>query len=275
MRKLVPIRSISIPEPLTDLYGDLRDRRLLPVIAVLVVAIAAVPFLLSDPGSGAAAPPAVSSGAPAGGPARSSLAVIADHPGLRDYRRRLSGERPTNPFQQRYQPAKADGASQGVAGSTTGSESGTGTAAAAAPTATPESPSGLPASSGGSGGASGGGESPSPPDSGGTADGEPAYEVTLRAGSPDDMRLYKLTAPTPLPSVENQLLVFRGLSENSHGTVFRVSPEVSAIYGDARCTKGTDRCEQVEIDSGSPVNFVWGPDDKVFRLIVVRIQRNR
>ncbi len=38
----------SSPRLLSDLYYDLRDRRLLPVIALVVVAIVAVPFLLGD-----------------------------------------------------------------------------------------------------------------------------------------------------------------------------------------------------------------------------------
>ena len=36
-------------------------------------------------------------------------------------------------------------------------------------------------------------------------------------------------------------------------------PAVSAIFGDAKCIKGTDRCERVEIERGLPVNFVYGP----------------
>ena len=39
---------VKVPKGLNDFYLDLRDRRLLPVIALVVVAIVAVPFLLGD-----------------------------------------------------------------------------------------------------------------------------------------------------------------------------------------------------------------------------------
>ena len=37
---------LKVPPFLIDLYYDLRDRRLLPLVALVVVAIVAVPFLL-------------------------------------------------------------------------------------------------------------------------------------------------------------------------------------------------------------------------------------
>ena len=39
---------MKVPKGVSDFYQDLRDRRLLPVIALVVVAIVAVPFLLGD-----------------------------------------------------------------------------------------------------------------------------------------------------------------------------------------------------------------------------------
>ena len=37
---------LKVPDFLRDLYYDLRDRRLLPLVALVIVAIVAVPFLL-------------------------------------------------------------------------------------------------------------------------------------------------------------------------------------------------------------------------------------
>ena len=47
----------KVPPVLADLYYDLRDRRLLPLIALILVAIVAAPFLLKEraDGSGGAA----------------------------------------------------------------------------------------------------------------------------------------------------------------------------------------------------------------------------
>ena len=64
---------MKLPPVLVDLYWDLWDRRLLPLIALVVVAIVAVPFLLSggseEPsgpraGAGPVRPPAAAAPAP-------------------------------------------------------------------------------------------------------------------------------------------------------------------------------------------------------------------
>ncbi len=49
-RPSVPKTSIKPPKFVADLYADLRDRRLLPLVALLLVAIVAAPFLLSARG---------------------------------------------------------------------------------------------------------------------------------------------------------------------------------------------------------------------------------
>jgi hypothetical protein len=88
---------VKAPKFLTDLVRDLRDRRLLPLVAVLVVAIVAVPIALSKSTS-----PPPSSGKSLLGSAlaanASHLTVVPDAPGLRDYHRRLNDRHATDPF---------------------------------------------------------------------------------------------------------------------------------------------------------------------------------
>ena len=97
---------LKVPPFLVDLYWDLRDRRLLPLVALVVVAIVAVPFLLGG-GSEELAPPAFCGHRDVAAPTReaaeaASLTVVQAKPGLRDYRKRLAGRKPTDPFKQRY-----------------------------------------------------------------------------------------------------------------------------------------------------------------------------
>jgi hypothetical protein len=90
---------VKTPKFLTDLVRDLRDRRLLPLVAVLVVAIVAVPIALSK---SAAQPPSTAGKSSLLGAAlaakASHLTAVPDAPGLRDYHRRLRGRHATNPF---------------------------------------------------------------------------------------------------------------------------------------------------------------------------------
>jgi hypothetical protein len=278
---------IKIPTFLSDLLSDLRDRRLLPLVGVLAVAIVAVPFALSKSSTPTSPGPAGASGAPA-----DDLTIVAANPGLRDYKLRLRGDKAKDPFTQQYTGVANNASSEaGVPGTGPGS-GGSGASGSvfggAGDTATV---GGMPipgdtgsggsaddgsGDSGSSGGSNGGGEPtpPTPPDNGGGDEPQPAWVVSLRVGAPGDTNLRELSAPQGLPSDDNPIVVFRGLSPDGHKARFGVSESVSAIFGDATCVKGTDRCEVVEIQRDSPVNFVYGPADKVYRVTVVQIQHN-
>ena len=93
---------MKVPPFFADLYADLRDRRLLPLIALIAVAIVATPFLLG--GGSTKWNPSSSAGAVAGGsaPASQELTVVKAAPGLRNYKKRLAHRSPTNPFKQRF-----------------------------------------------------------------------------------------------------------------------------------------------------------------------------
>jgi hypothetical protein len=255
-------RKLRLPPVLSNLFRDLRDRRLLPLAAVLGVAILAVPFAFSKSES----PPPAPSPAPQAGANGSTFAVVADDPGLRDYQRRLAGDSPKNPFTQQFAPSDDGSGGSTTGGSTTGGEQG----------GSGESTGGGETTSGGEGGqptTPEQGSEPVSPDDGGEP--EPAYVVHLHIGPSDDMQPREVSEPTPLPSLDNPVIVFRHLGSEGHGAIFRVGESVSAIYGDAKCLKGTDRCELVEVDPGSPVMFVYGDPERSLMLKIDRIEHNR
>jgi hypothetical protein len=110
----------------TDLYTELREKRLWPVAAVLVLALIAVPLLLSKSSSAPSAPapaPALSAGAPASGVPKVEVASVPVHHKLTGHAR--------NPF---HQPGVHKlGSSSSVPGgtATTGAAPSTSTAGAA------------------------------------------------------------------------------------------------------------------------------------------------
>ena len=93
---------LQAPGFLSDLYYDLRERRLLPVILLVVVAIVAVPFLLGS--SEEVTAPEAGAGATAGASDANgtTLAVVEANPGLRDPKKRLKGQTATDPFKQKF-----------------------------------------------------------------------------------------------------------------------------------------------------------------------------
>ena len=90
---------LKVPDFLLDLYYDLRERHLLPLVAILLVAIVALPIALSGGSSGSESAESEAAAATPGAPLPSSKLIVAKAaPGLRDYRGRLAGA-PKDPFE--------------------------------------------------------------------------------------------------------------------------------------------------------------------------------
>ena len=106
---------LKMPPFLTDLYWDLRDRRLLPLVGLVIVAIVAVPFLLGG-GSEESPPPASPPVAAISGTAdadTSRLTVVEAKPGLRDYRKRLRWPRADRSLRTALHGPAGDGGGAG------------------------------------------------------------------------------------------------------------------------------------------------------------------
>jgi hypothetical protein len=150
-----PLSGIKMPAFLTDLYADMRDRKLLPVAGALLCAIIAVPLLVhaSTKSSNTPSHSAEVAAALASRPG-SGTAVVASNHGIRELRRRLIARSGKDPFKQQLTGA-ADSSSQlesTTAAATTSTSSG-GSASVGSPAGTT---SGTSASSGGGGGSTSG-----------------------------------------------------------------------------------------------------------------------
>ena len=115
---------IKVPDFLLDLYYDLRERHLLPLVALLLVAIVALPIVLSSGSSESESAGSEAAVATPGASAPSSKLIVAKAaPGLRDYRRRLTGT-PKDPFEQKYTTPEGEGNAVGSAPATESPSSG-------------------------------------------------------------------------------------------------------------------------------------------------------
>ena len=93
---------LQAPGFLSDLYYDLRERRLLPVILLVVVAIVAIRFLLGRPEEVTALEAGAGETAGSSNANGATLAVVEANPGLRDPNKRLKGQTATDPFKQKF-----------------------------------------------------------------------------------------------------------------------------------------------------------------------------
>ena len=245
------------PQLLTDLYRDLRDRRLLPLVVVLVVGMAVVPIALSSKSSTtpAAAPPPAPVAKKSNAPATE---VVVSDPGIRDYRKRLSDDTSKDPFVQLFTaPISGGGSADGSGG---GSADGTGS--------TTDTGAGTTETTGSD---TSGRSTPVPQ----TESKFYFYRVKVRTGQVgEELKVRESVGSlTPLPSKAVPAVTFLGVTTNGDFTaetaVFLVSTSVSSVDGEGSCTFAGTQCQLLSLKPGQHEDFVW-TDGLVYRLQLVK-----
>lgn len=244
---------LKVPDALVDLYYDLRDRRLLPLVALLLVAIVAAPLLLSE-GGGSEAPESPSPVTPAtqttsdvsgGG---SKLTVVKVDPGIRNPRKRLSGRREKDPFTQQYTGANAGGASAAAPSSPSSSTTTTTTTTSGAGGA-PSSSSGPPAT----------GHS-SPPPSTSTPTESPEGTGHGPTGSAPAKHHKAPSAQAPSPGTGN---VPTGLTLYAFEVEVRISKRSPVANADGQGESGAGGQEPIVKQKVKPATPLPGPKQPV------------
>jgi hypothetical protein len=232
---------------LRNIGADLVEKRLWPVALGLLVALVAVPVLLSsspkDEPAGNEPSAAVASAA-----LNTPKAVTLDTKAIG---RRVRGGSSKNPFKQLFVPkvkvattapatTKADTTPKSATPSPTNNNTGS----------TPNSPS-----------------TPKTQLS--------VYRATLRFGQPGDMNeISDIPRLTPLPSIENPFFVFLGVKEDGETLVFLVSSDAKAT-GDATCVP-KDTCETIEMKAGDTEMFDVTDDSgatQQYQMDVVKVSK--
>jgi hypothetical protein len=277
---------MKVPPFLSDLYADLRDRRLLPLVGLILVAIIAIPFLLGGGSEELEPVPGPRAAATGTAPAGQELAVVKAAPGLRNYKKRLAHRSPTNPFKQRF--SGPQGLTQAKLGPLPSGSGSSDQPTSDEPTGGGSEPTSELPSVGGGGGSTGGGSTGGEP-GGDSGDGIPdnatffTLEVTLQVtrieakadGGVDKKgpTLYKdVRAPAPLPGEKTPVITYLGMGSKGHVPMFLVSNEVSAIYGEANCIAGGGTCQLLVLEEGFPVTFVYGDNDVRYKVNLVKAE---
>jgi hypothetical protein len=274
---------LKVPPFLVDLYWDLRDRRLLPLVALVIVAIAAAPILLGGGSKETSSVPAEVAAVPgeALGSQASSLTVVEANPGLREYSKRLAHRKPTDPFHQHYTsppPAPGGGSELGPETASSTSSSSTSSSISSETTSTTTStsaPEPAPSSSPSSKESGGGGATPGHLTlfafaidvkvtriDGGTGSSQSKSKSSIRHG---------VMPTTPLPGEKAPVITYMGVGQGAKKALLMVSNNVHSIYGDAQCLSGTDTCQLLEVEPGLPETFVYGANDVRYKINVLKV----
>lgn len=263
------LSELKVPDFVLDVYYDLRERHLLPLVALLIVAIVAVPFLLGggssspEPGEGEGTVATPSAAIPTG-----KLVVAKSAPGLRDYRRRLGNEHPRNPFVQQYSnEGKGGGEGGGAESAPSGgdestvtiesSESSSETTEVTQPTE---------------------GDSGEPPEGGQLKYYSWAIDVRVTPVSsgkgkdkPQPTVRHDLPDMTMLPSREVPALTFIGVTNDEKRAVMLVSDKVTGLFGDGVCIVGSEACQLIALEPELPETVVYGADSRTYRIELLKL----
>lgn len=239
MNKLISIAS--------DTWRGLIQRRLWPVAALLLAALVAVPLVLTaDPEPVPATPPGQAADEAAELAAQPLVAVASA--AERESRRRVLGAR-KDPFKPTNQPnadkRKRDGNSETRRDSADRPAQSSTAAGGTATSGSSPSSSSSPATGGGTYVA------PAPTDSAAERPSRPAGSLTVRWGVAGDGDLETLDVERldPLPTSDEPLLVYLGLTRDGRSAVFMLDAGIT-VDGDGRCRPDPEDCQTVELAPG-------------------------
>jgi len=250
----------------SDVVYDLRSRGLLPVVILLVVAMVAVPMLLSRGSSSSEAPSLQASSGVLDAAPETQSAVVSYSPGIRDYKKRLKDLSPKDPFRQQFTKSAA-AASQ--LNSTVTTSTPTGGSSEVTGSATTVS-----AGTGGGGSSTSGGSGKKKKKKKQTKTTY-TYSVNVLAGDVDTtLTPFKSVASlTPLPSQTTPVVVYYALSGDFQQVLFLVSNKVDALSGPGICVPAPDDCSLLSLTPGQSEDLHYAKDGHTYRVVVAEIKR--
>jgi hypothetical protein len=229
------------PAFVSDVLKDMRDRRLIVPAIALLVAIVAVPVVLSATPE-AAVPPAPLAPDPDAAAVEPGVLAVQEI-GVRDYRKRLDALDRKNPFGDRFESSAATGAadeSELLAPEDSGQT---------APPSSSSVTSGEPPNT--SSGPIGGTPPPVP-----APEQEPyvlVSRIDVEVGIVDRDRRQTIEGVKSgdlLPSKQTPVAMFLGIKDDASVASLLVSRDVSRVNGEGECKPSRNNCEFLRMEDG-------------------------
>jgi hypothetical protein len=253
-----------------DLFDDLKESRLWPLAIALVVALVAIPVVLSKPAKEAGAPVSATAAPAVGGAGGTSLLPelkpIANLTPATDDRERKSVDRLArkNPFEPLVKTK-----------SSSSSSSESAPAGGAGLSGTPASATGGGTTAGTTTGTTGGGSAGTSPSTGSdTAQTYYTYVAKVKfglLGATENKTLQRMRA---MPSTDNPIVVFLGATTDAETAVFLVSTSADPS-GDGKCKPSDDQCTFLYMKEGETQTFDVADDTgalKTYELTLRKIE---
>jgi hypothetical protein len=253
---------------LLDLWQDLREKKLWPLAAALVLALLAVPVMLKKDAE--APPPAPAQAPDSSGPSALAQAAVTGEEDASPSSD-LGVFDPRNPFKKVVAASTPGGDSSDSGANSTGSkpveggdkpaESGGGSPGGSAPTG------------GGTPGSGGGGDADER--SGDDDDSAYTYTVDVTFGRRGNLRKRNLERLEFLPNSRQPMVVFMGVSADRTSAVFMVDASMDQT-GEGVCKPSTDTCSFVylKVDDDQNEHFLSDKETNAeYHLKLLRVNK--
>jgi hypothetical protein len=265
----IKLSDLKVPGFLLDLYYDLRERHLLPLVVLLAVAIVAVPIALSQSSDSEGSEEEVAAAIASVAGGHSDVLVAKSAPRLRDFDRRLSHLHAKDPFRpQASDEGEPSAASSGESEAAPSESSGSSEVPSEAPPPSPTTPSE-------------GGADPTPGPGNLTyysyaidvrvVTGSAQSDSSSDSSSGQSTVRRNLPELTMLPSRETPATIYMGSTKDGKKALMLISSDVQAIFGDGKCVLGSDSCELLAMEPGVPQTFVYGGAGRTFKIELLKI----
>ena len=241
-----------------DVVYDLRSRGLLPVVILLVIAMIAVPVLITRGSNDSSASAIPSTSATAGPAPETEQAVVSYQPGVRDYKKRLNDRAATNPFKLPATASSASSDSQLQSTVTTPSANASSSVGSGTATSTSTGSTGSAGSTG--------------------AKTRHVYlfhsvaDLSFGDVSQPLVRHKKIKPYAMLPNDTAPVVVYLGSTLDEKRSLFSISKFTDQLTGDGRCAPGPGDCSLLSLGPGQTEEMVYA-DGKTYRLKINRIDR--
>ena len=262
------------PKAIGDLYRELKSQHLLPIVALLIVGLIAVPLLVGG-SSGHKRSEVPVQPAIGGSPKEAALKVTKWTPGLLDYKKTLRGASASNPFLPKVIENEEETGSHEVeappAPSEIEVEAGGGSEGSESPASSPET---TPSEAGNGEEGKGHGEEAGHNETGAITVDVQVTTVHEEGGIDRSPVRRELPQLTKLPSESTPALTYVGPSEDGTKALMSVSSEVTAMIGDSKCVVHAEPCGLLALQVGAPETLVYGPRGLTYRIELVRIGKH-
>jgi hypothetical protein len=249
-----------------DVVYDLRQRGLLPVAVALLVAMVALPIVITRGGGSSTPAPSSPEVEPAANLApENQKAVLAYNPGLRNYKDRLKKLPAKDPFTQLFVPTDEPEAAATDAGSSAGATDIPSTDTGGG-TSFPDLGDSTDSTSTGGGGGGGSGKST-------VRYFYSEAEVLAGDAALPLQRFKKLSSFTPLPSQFAAVAIFAGASLDAKQAFFIISKDVSQVTGEGVCAPSPTDCALLTLRAGQTESLLYDVDGKTYTIRVAKIRR--